>query len=481
MLLTKGPRKPQSSDLPPGSSTLPPKSSPNFYNMSNSNASLAPKKSPVWQTISAVILGLLVGFVLFGGYFWLTASEEQKKELLSGAFEAPSVVASSITGLQTPKTLLLMGVDLGGGRSHDSFNGVRSDTIIVMRMDPHTKKMNIISVPRDSRVEIDGYGKEKINGAFAYGGPELAVKTIEQNFGVHIDDYIVINTQGVRDVVNALGGIDLYVDKPMHYRDYTAKLFINLEPGQHHLNGEEAEGYVRYRHDALGDIGRIRRQQIFAGAILHKLKEPAVLLSLPNILEVSRKYLLTNMSNTELVSIAAFAKNMPFNEINLATIPGHSGMGPGGGSYWFVEPEMATQVLNRLLTNDSPAATSENSVKTTELPSIGILYTEKHYADMEQLTALLTQAGYPVRCKARNIAHPTQIIVHNMAESNATMDKLRAVSPIISSSQLIFSPHGSTFDTNSCGSTDYTLILGDNTRALVSQSPNVSTTSKTNN
>lgn len=467
MLLTKGPQGPQRPQDPNNAQQNDPTNINSNPFVANANRPQIKRSSPL-HTLLAIVFGVMLGVVLFGGWFWLTATDEQKRELLNGAFDAPSVVASSITGLQTPKTVLVMGVDLGQGRLHDSFEGVRSDTMILLRLDPPSKKMNVISIPRDSRVELAGRrGIEKINAAFALGGPELAVKTVEQNFGVHIDDYLVINTQGVRDVVNALGGIDLYVDKPMHYKDYSAKLFIELEPGQHHLTGEEAEGYVRYRHDALGDIGRIRRQQIFAGAVLHKLKDPTALLALPNVLEVSKKYLLTNMSNPDLVSIAAFAKNVPFNEVNLATLPGSSGMS-GGGSYWFVNADMATQVLKRLMTGYVPAPSTTETSSSTKLPSVGILYTTKHKADMQQLDALLTKEGYRVVCKTRNIAHPTQVIVHNMAQSNASADKLRALSPLISDSQLIFSPHGSTFDTNSCASTDYTLILGDNTRALTS-------------
>lgn len=223
----------------------------------------APRKRPrlpkVWLLV--LLSGVLCAFLIFVGI-----------KLWAMPFDVrlPGQKNSLFTWQGSPgqKIILLMGVDAPnrrlGGKEVDLFEGTRTDTMMLMRVDAGKKRVSVVSIPRDSKVYISGSrGIDKINAAHALGGPDLAVQTVQDSFGIPIDNFMVINFQGVRDLVNAIGGIDLYIEKPMHYTDHTAKLFIDFEPGNTHLNGEQAEAFLRFRHDQLGDIGRIRRQQQF--------------------------------------------------------------------------------------------------------------------------------------------------------------------------------------------------------------------------
>lgn len=161
------------------------------------------------------------------------------------------------------QNILFMGLD-SNGRNTDPFKGTRSDSMIVVSIDPATKSANVLSIPRDSKVYLsDNHGLDKINAAHAYGGPDLTIRTIQDTFGIKIDHYIALDFRAVRELVKAFGGVSVNVEKRMVYRDRTAGLNIDLHPGYQVLTPEQAEGYLRFRHYAVGDIGRMQRQQWF--------------------------------------------------------------------------------------------------------------------------------------------------------------------------------------------------------------------------
>src|SRR5262249_46304426 len=151
-------------------------------------------------------------------------------------------------------------------------------------------------------------------------------------------------------------------------------------PGLHHMDGREAEGFLRFRHDALGDIGRIRRQQQFISAITAKLKDPAILFKVQPLLQAGGKYILTDMSLDELASLALFARDLNRSGVEVATVPGHPSMN-SPVSYWIIDPKAAEDVLNRMIVgldmeeNVSPVAEAQ--------PSVGILYTASHQGELQ--------------------------------------------------------------------------------------------------
>ncbi|MBI6547004.1 MAG: LCP family protein, partial [Cyanobacteria bacterium NC_groundwater_1444_Ag_S-0.65um_54_12] len=181
---------------------------------------------------------------------------------------------------------------------------VRSDTMLLLGVHPGQRRFTALWIPRDTRCEIPGHGQDKINAALALGGPQLACQTVANFLRVPIDHWIQIKIAGLIDLVDRLGGVDIEVPKNMHYTDRTAGLAIRLKKGLQHLDGEKAHEFIRFRHDAQGDIGRISRQQAFLQAIAHKLLSPAGILALPRLIAIFHEVIATDMDLRQLMTLA---------------------------------------------------------------------------------------------------------------------------------------------------------------------------------
>ncbi len=153
---------------------------------------------------------------------------------------------------------------LGSDRRVGLGPGSRSDTLLLVRLDPATKSISMLSIPRDLRVDIPGYGQDRINAAYTYGGAPLALKTFTELTGIKPNHFIDVNFVGFEKIVDQLGGVYLDVDR-RYYNDtaVTGYSSIDLQPGYQKLKGADALGFVRFRHDDLADWGRIQRQQLF--------------------------------------------------------------------------------------------------------------------------------------------------------------------------------------------------------------------------
>ncbi|MCX6645859.1 MAG: LCP family protein [bacterium] len=141
----------------------------------------------------------------------------------------------------------------------------------------------MLSIPRDTLIHVPRYSFMKVNAAYALGGDDLVRRTVEEFTGVQIDYVITVNYQGFVDVVNALGGVDINVDRAMNYDDRRGNVHIHIEPGEHHFDGQTALEYARFRHDARGDLGRIERQQNLIKALFDQKLNLEHLSSVDNI------------------------------------------------------------------------------------------------------------------------------------------------------------------------------------------------------
>ena len=217
----------------------------------------------------------------------------------------------------------------------NSFDGL-SDVMMLLRFDPETKKINILSIPRDTRIEMDGYGQVKINVTNVNGGPAGSARAVSNLLGgVQIDRYLRVNVGGVQKLVDALGGVTVYVPKDMKYQDDTQHLYINLKKGRQHLNGDQTLQLLRFRHDQDGDIGRIERQQMVMRALMEQSLNPATVTRFPQILSVIQSNLDTNLSVEELVALLGFSVKIDRSKVQMLTLPGDSnGNGRHDVSYW---------------------------------------------------------------------------------------------------------------------------------------------------
>lgn len=158
-------------------------------------------------------------------------------------------------GKDRPFVFLIAGID-----TNDVSSG-RSDALILAIVDTQTKKVNLLSLPRDLRVQIPNRSYDKINAAYAYGGISLTKQTVSTYLNVPIDQYFVVNFNGFQQLIDTIGGITIDVEKDLRFHDRIANEYFELSKGVQTLNGYQALNYARFRKDAEGDFGRMRRQQ----------------------------------------------------------------------------------------------------------------------------------------------------------------------------------------------------------------------------
>lgn len=346
------------------------------------------------------------------------------------------------------QNILFLGVD-ASNNPNDLWTGTRTDTIILVNIDPRTKSVNALSIPRDSKVYLPGdNGVNKINAAHAIGGIEMTKRTIEDTLGVHIDRYIMVHDSAVKEIVDAMDGLDIYVEKPMHYNDYSGNLHINFSKGDHHLDGQQAVEYLRFRHDALGDIGRTQRQQWLLRSLLNKLKQPATITKIPDIISVAKKYVKTDMSFYEMSQYAALAKHIDMDKIEIAMLPGAPNQ-KGYISYWILDPEKTQEVVNRVIYRDKEQF--DEAVPMTA----AVLASETSRG--EQMAENLKAAGIDVKCTGRATRAHSQFIAHSSKVTNDYYNWLKKKNEEFGVLQFVYDPVN-----YYCGETDFTIILSGN-------------------
>ena len=346
------------------------------------------------------------------------------------------------------QNILLLGVD-SNGDSADIWTGTRSDTIMIVNIDPKTHSVNAITIPRDSKVYLpDNKGVQKINAAHALGGINLVKKTLKETFGIKIDKYIIVHDEAVEKVVDALGGIPIYVEKPMHYHDYAGHLHIDLNKGNTVLNGNQAVGYLRYRKDGLGDIGRTQRQQWFMRSLFEKLHSPQIITKIPEVLNICNTYIKTDMSFYELSQYAAFARSVDENKIEIATLPGAPNQ-KGYISYWILDPQKTQEVINRMIYRDKPV------LDGTKFKG-GIMYSPRKETEAQALKEQLNELGFEVNMlKITHLSH-TRFVANKNEVTVDFLNWLQKKMPELNGMQFIYDPT----ETFSVGS-DFTIILAE--------------------
>jgi LCP family protein required for cell wall assembly len=338
-----------------------------------------------------------VGVVLISAFSWLGLGQ------ISGAIDRIDAFGNVSSRPDKPNkalNYLLVGSDTREGLTKEQLKllrvgstktaaGSRSDTMLIVHISKARDKATIISIPRDSLVNIPEHpssldktkivpaAKGKINAAFAFGGPSLLIQTIEDETGIRIDHYIEIGFAGFAGMVDALGGIEVCtkrdIDDPGSH--------LVLPAGVHTLNGVEALKYVRTRDfDGMGDLGRMQRQQQFMSAVLRKVTSTGVLLNpikLVNFFNAAIATVKTDseLNKSDLLTLAKQMKNLSSSNVRTLTIPlgNVNARVPGIGSVVTWDKELAPELFNRIredlpLTDEvtpSPSASSTAKAKPT--------------------------------------------------------------------------------------------------------------------
>lgn len=313
----------------------------------------------------SIIIGLVAAIAYL--YFWqptrLSRSINTFVSTIAPSLGSVQFPYLSFGSLNQPTTVLFMGTDVvysGSGRHLNAdkvaLNG-RSDTMMLVFLNPYRNKVGVLNIPRDTEVSLGKYGVQKINGANAIGGPECARQAVTTLTDVPVDHYVVMNVTALVDLVNELGGVTVEIPKKMSYMDWTAKLKIDLTPGTHTLTGNQAMGFVRFRHDELGDIGRVQRQQMFMRAVMHKMLDPRSWVHVPKLVEIAKGNIQTDLSDVNICEYLNFVHNVPKENIKFVMLPGQF----AGNGDWIAGP-YTKMIAAQLARPDEEIVTSRRNI-----------------------------------------------------------------------------------------------------------------------
>ncbi len=331
----------------------------------------APRKSKGTRSILLLFLLLIIGTgaAALGAIAALFAPVEPPiitKTLGSVGFDNIDVKPVEYK-LARPVNILVMGIDRVPDASPNTsalFEG-RSDTMLLVRFHPDNKSISVLSIPRDTEVDIPDIGLTKINEANVKGGAKLATKVVSKTLkNIPIDRYVRVSTGAFRELVDLLGGVDVFVARPMSYMDKTQKFQIDLVQGWQTLNGEKAEEFSRFRDEQTGDLGRIQRQQVLIKAIRDRLINPNIITRIPFMIHVMQKYVDTNLNFDEILTLTNLGLSVEREQVKMVMLPGEQGSSPRGDtrSFWFIDSDKRDRILaqyfNLSSDNDNPRALS---------------------------------------------------------------------------------------------------------------------------
>ncbi|PEZ07217.1 LytR family transcriptional regulator [Bacillus sp. AFS018417] len=324
------------------------------------------KKKRRRKSLIFLIFALLIG----GGAFYAYNSYSSLMGIYSGSKHDKSKLRTEDVEItKKPFSLLIMGIEdyATGGQ-----NG-RTDSLMFATINPKTKQVSLMSIPRDSRVTIAGRDKkDKINAAHAYGGEKMAMDTVENLLKVPVDHYIKLDFKGFKGIVDAVGGVT--VDVPFDFWersdvDYYKK--IEFKKGPQHLNGEEALAYVRMRkQDPNGDFGRAARQRQVLEAVLQELNSPSTVFKINDIAKVVGKYIKTDIPVSD--GLALYKEFSGFDTSTIQTVKMEGKDAKIDGIYYFVPDESNIQEIhhtfmqNLELEDSAPASDTQEQPETQE-------------------------------------------------------------------------------------------------------------------
>jgi LCP family protein required for cell wall assembly len=296
------------------------------------------KRIVLWTAVGVVValLAAAGGFYLwFHGQVSASNSRidpaivEALKETTTPTTAPTPDTASGSTSSTLPDTpsgmnIVLLGYDTRAAGSKEITEG-RSDTIILLHVDPSRGFLSVLSVPRDMLADVPGYGLYKINAAYAFGGGALLIRTIQSKLGVDLDHYIGLDLEAFKAITNALGGV--YVDVDRQYLNETQSWeHIKLQAGYQLLNGADALDFVRFRHDDNIDFGRMARQQAFLVALREQALGWNLPFKLPGLVKALFQNVDTDLSATDLIKLGYWVMKLDGSRIKRAEIKAHTGM-----------------------------------------------------------------------------------------------------------------------------------------------------------
>lgn len=258
------------------------------------------------RAILALILTVLILVTLSGIYLFSFISSLNNSDVIAGVKPRANETVN----------ILLLGMDIGDSENISNTSARRTDTMILLNYNPRTDNIKVVSIPRDTLIEVenahDGEGNYipywKINAAYALGGEEEVIEQVEGLLDITVNYLIEIDYAAFRNLIDAVGGVEMFIERDMYYDDDAQDLHINFNKGETVLlDGQKAEEFFRWRKNndgtglADGDLGRIKNQQKFISALIEKCTNPMIVTQIPDILKSIKENVITNMPGTEMI------------------------------------------------------------------------------------------------------------------------------------------------------------------------------------
>ncbi|VYU23750.1 LytR family transcriptional regulator [Clostridium tertium] len=282
-----------------------------------------------------------------------------------------------------PINILVLGMDIGDTDNQGNKSIRRSDTIMVLNYNPNTKKVHLVSIPRDTLIEVDAYldtGEYqrywKINAAYVLGGEEEVITQVESLLDIDINYIVEVDYNAFRSIVDAIGGVEMTIEQDMYYDDDAQDLHINFKAGETVLlDGKKAEEFFRWRKNndgtglANGDLDRIKNQQLFMNKLADKVLSPSIIFKAPKILKAISDNVETNIPAKDLVSLGMKIIRLKTSDIIMTTLQGEPQY-IYGESFLVADREYNRDLINSLNAEDPSSANNITSIKREDLKVI---------------------------------------------------------------------------------------------------------------
>ncbi len=274
----------------------------------------------------------------------------------------------------------------------NSLDGL-SDTMMLLRFDPNTNKVIVFGIPRDTKVEVNGKS-EKINAIDHESGIVEAAKVVSNTLnGVQIDRYIRLNNFGLEKLIDALNGLNVTVPKDIKYQDDSQHFYVNLKAGKQHFDGHKLLNFLRYRHDANGDVGRMQRQQMVMRSMLEQWTDPTTVAKIPQLMSIVKDSVDTNLSVEEAIAIGGFTfdRGTSKDRIQMLMMPGdYNGDGKHSVSYWLPD----SVGIQNMMAKYFDLGEVQSTIKSVKNLRIRVQDTGYYPDATKRLIAKLKKAGY---------------------------------------------------------------------------------------
>ena len=323
------------------------------------------KRKRITTSIVTILLVIILGSAL---YIYNFLSGLKTNNLGTGVAPISS---------KDPVNILILGMDIGDAENQNKA-GRRSDTIMVLNYNPNTKKVHIVSIPRDTLIEVDAYLDNgeyrrywKINTAYVLGGEEEVKTHVESLLGINLN--YIVEVDAFRSIIDALGGIEMNIQQDMFYDDDEQNLHINFKAGETvQLDGKKAEEFFRWRKNndgsggEEGDLGRINNQQQFISKVIDKALSPSIVFKAPKILKAISENVETNIPAKNLISLGMKIIRLKSEDIIMTTLKGEPEY-LYGEDFLIADKEINRDLINALNTENPSLAPVITSINKEEL------------------------------------------------------------------------------------------------------------------